>query len=372
MTSMTLCAPCLFGLESVLSGEIRRLGGENVETTDGRVTFTGDAAMMIKASIGLRTAERICIVLGTFPARSFSELFDNVAELPFEDFIGKSDAFPVKGWSLRSGLYSIPDCQSIIKKAAVTRLGKKYNQAWFEETGPIHQIRFTIHKDIVTIMLDCSGDGLHKRGYRQNSTIAPIKETLAAGIVDLAHIRGRETVYDPMCGSGTLIIESALRGLKVAPGLNRRFAAERWGVFDKSLWRQERENAVAAVDKAAPFRAYGYDIDAMAVGLSKENAVKAKIGGRVETSIQDISKFKPDADNAVVLCNPPYGERMLDVKEAEKLYKTMGQVMPPRKGTSYYIITPHKEFEKFFGRRADKKRKLYNGMIECQLYMYFK
>lgn len=367
-----MCAPCLFGLESVLSGEIKRLGGEDIQTTDGRVSFTGDFALLVKANLWLRTAERVCIVLGTFEARSFTELFDNVAQLPFEEFIGKSDAFPVKGWSLKSGLHSIPDCQSIIKKAAVRRLEKAYGLPWFEETGPVHQIQFSIHKDVVTIMLDTSGAGLHKRGYRKTSTEAPIKETLAAGIVDLAHIRWDGTVVDPMCGSGTLLIEAALKAFNIAPGIRRRFAAESWASVPGELWQAEREAARAVIRRDAGFHGIGADIDALGVGLTAENAGKAGVGKKITASMADIADFKAPEGDFTVLCNPPYGERLLELRAAEELYRTMGRVIPRRPGVNAYIISPHEDFESLFGRRADKRRKLYNGMIKCQLFMYFK
>jgi len=371
-TPLTLCAPCLFGLESVLAGEVRRLGGENVQVTDGKVTFQGDAALMARANICLRTAERVCIVLGSFPAQSFTQLFDQVAELPFEAFIGRDDAFPVKGWSLKSGLHSIPDCQSIIKKAVVKRLEKAYGQSWFQETGPVHQIQFSILRDSATIMLDTSGTGLHKRGYRKTSTEAPIKETLAAGIVDLARVRGDSLVIDPMCGSGTLLIEAALHAFHIPPGVRRKFAAESWGVFPAPLWQQERQQALSGIRKESAFSALGYDIDPEAVRLSSENAAKAGVGKKMVIARQDIDRLLPAAPRAVVLCNPPYGERLLELRQAEELYRRMGQVMVPREGYSYYIISPHENFEALFGRKASKRRKLYNGMIKCQLFMYFK
>lgn len=369
---ITLCAPCMFGLESVLANEVKKIGGENIQTVDGRVTFTGDFALLARANICLRTAERVCIVLGQFQAVTFTELFDQVAELPFEDYIGKLDAFPVKGGSLKSQLFSMSDCQSIIKKAAVRRLEKVYGISWFEETGPVHQIQYFIFKDTVTIMLDTSGAGLHKRGYRQTATEAPIKETLAAGIVDLARIRSGDTVIDPMCGSGTFLIEAALYAFNIAPGVRRRFSAEGWGVLDDNIWQQERERAMSAIDKTCGFRGYGYDIDQLAIDLTSENAAKAGVGKKIEAILRDVADFSTDAERATILCNPPYGERLLSIKEAEELYRNMGRVFEKRKFLSYYIISPHEDFERLFGRPADRRRKLYNGMIKCQLFMYFK
>ncbi len=370
MKEFLLSAPCHFGLESVLSGEVKRIGGQDIKTVDGRGSFTGPAQMIATANLWLRTAERVQLVLGCFAATSFEQLFEGVRALPFEDFIGREDAFPVKGWSLNSQLHSVPDCQSIIKKAAAKRMEGAYGQSWFAETGAKVQIQFSILKDSVTILLDTSGAGLHKRGYRPEANQAPIKETLAAGILDLARIYPDTQIYDPLCGSGTFLIEAALKGFNIAPGLRRRFAAEHWGCLDAGIWQQERKAAAEGVRKTAAFRAWGGDIDLRSVQLTLDNAKRAGVGSRVQAEAADISGFKLPEGRSLVVCNPPYGERMLQVQEAEALYQTMGQVFEPREDITYCIISPHKEFETFFGRRADKRRKLYNGMIECQLYLY--
>lgn len=367
---ITMVCPCHFGLESVLSGEIKRLGGQNVTVADGRVAFAGSLEMLAKANLSLRTAERVLILLGTFQAASFEELFQGVKRLPLEDWIGKHDAFPVKGYSLKSTLHSVPDCQSIIKKAAVERLKELYSLSWFEETGAVHQLQFSILKDQVDIYLDTSGVGLHKRGYRKNSNEAPIKETLAAGIVDLARVKPFSTVCDPFCGSGTFLIESATKALGIVPGINRRFAAEKWEQIPQSVWKNQRSQALESVRRDAEFRGYGFDIDRESIELSVSNAEKAGVKPRLRFDKADIKDFKPQG--GIVMCNPPYGERMLELKQAEELYKIMGQVFVPHEDTSYYIISPHDEFETIFGRKADKRRKLYNGMMKCQLYMYFK
>ena len=369
---LTLCAPCLFGLESPLAHEIKRIGGRDVTASDGKVTFTGDFSLLARANISLRCAERVCIVLGSFSAVSFTELFDEVEKLPFEQFIGKADAFPVKGWSLKSKLHSIPDCQSIIKRAIVRRFERVYGQSWFEESGAVHQVQFSILKDTVTVMLDTSGQGLHKRGYRQGTAqVAPIKETLAAGICDIAHVRPDSVVVDPMCGSGTLLIEAALRACKIPPGAGRTFAGENWGVIPKEVWKREREAAMAGVISKAAFKGIGSDIDPQSISLTVKNALRAGVGEIISARQQDIGSFACDTKNAIVLCNPPYGERLLEVNAAEELYRQMGKAFARRPGYSYYIISPHEQFEQLFGRRANKRRKLYNGMIKCQLYMYF-
>lgn len=363
--------PCHFGLESVLNFEIKKIEGQNVVSDNGRVTFEGGPELAARANICLSTAERVLIELAQFKAYTFDDLFEGVKKIPFEEFIGEKDAFPVKGYSLNSQLRSVPDCQSIVKKAAVERLKSAYKINWFEESGPVIQIQFGILKDTVTVYLDTSGIGLHKRGYRKNSNLAPIKETLAAGIIDLARVRENSFVCDPFCGSGTFLIESAFKALNLAPGINRKFAAENWGCFDKQIWADERQRAISLVKKDTDFHSLGFDNDPECISLSNDNIKKAGITSRAKSELNDIRNFD-GIENAIVICNPPYGERMLELKEAEELYKIMGQKFVQGKNNSYYIISPHENFEKFFGRPADKRRKLYNGMIKCQLFMYFK
>jgi len=367
----TFAAPCLFGLESVLAFEIKRIGGENIETTDGRVTFEGSSEILARANLRLRCAERVCILLGSFQAHTFQQLIDESEKIAFEDFIGVDDAFPVTGWTLKSKLFSMSSCQSIIKKAAVNRLMKAYRRQVLPETGPIHQIRFSIMKDNVDVMLDTSGAGLHKRGYRTEAGEAPLKETLAAGIIDLARVRENDTVIDPMCGSGTLLCESAMRAMNIAPGLLRQFSAERWGIIPNSIWHDERERAKSEIRKDITFRAEGYDIDQDVLKIAGANVNRASVGEYIRFAKRDIADFKTDS-RAIIVCNPPYGERLLeDAKAAQKLYREMGRVMSKRDDLHYYIIGPE-GFEEAFGRKADRRRKLYNGMIQCHLYMYFK
>lgn len=368
---ITITCPCLFGIESVLSGEIKRMGGaKDITVTDGRVTFKGDISLVPKANIMLRTAERVQILLGEFKATSFEELFVGVKDLPLEDYIGKKDAFPVKGWSINSQLHSIPDCQSIIKKAAVTRLSSIYNVSWFEETGTKYQLQFAIFKDNVKIMLDTSGAGLHKRGYRKNSTVAPIKETLAAGIIDLIRVYDDNTFYDPFCGSGTFLIEATMHALKIAPGLRRTFAAEKWGQISKNMWQNARQEAIDNIRRGATFKAYGSDIDENAVALANANAKIAGVDSKISIKQQSIEKFRLFSEKAVIITNPPYGERLLEVTDAEKIYEQMGEVIRPSRDIKFGCITQHEDFEHFFGKKAGKRRKLYNGMLKCQLYMY--
>ncbi len=374
MALFHMSAPCHFGLESVLSGELKALGASEVRSEDGKVCFCGDERILARANLCLRTAERVLIELARFSALSFEDLFQGVLNIPLEDYIGSKDAFPVKGWSLKSKLASVPDCQKIIKKAAVERLKKCYHVEWFAETGPVHQLQFSILKDEAVIMLDTSGVGLHKRGYRPSANEAPIKETLAAGIVDLAGIYGgsNAAVIDPMCGSGTLLIEAALKALQIPPGINRRFAAQNWDLFEESVWKEERARGIERVRKDCGFLGFGSDIDPNAVFLTKENAKKAGILSRLTASTADIKDFSlPQTDGRkVILCNPPYGERLMELRQAEALYKEMGKMLRKLENCDLAIISPHERFESLFGRKADKRRKLYNGMIKCQLYLY--
>ena len=369
---LNMIAPCLFGTESVAADEFKRMGFEDIKSENGRVLLSGNFNMLARANINSRFAERIYINMGQFNATSFTELFDGVKALPWENFIGKDDAFPVNGWSIDSKLYSIPDCQSIVKKAIVDRLSSKYGIKWFEETGPEYKVRFSIHKDNVTMMIDTSGDGLHKRGYRRNSNDAPLKETLAASMCDLARIYPDTKLYDPFCGSGTILIEAALMATKTAPGLRRFFAAERFSCIPKECWQQERMRAQDLILHNIDFMAQGYDIDPKSIELTLSNAKKAGVEKYVKASIANVADFKTEEERCLVITNPPYGERLLDVREAEKLYGIMGERFLQENGKKYFVISPHDEFERFFGREADKRRKLYNGMIKCQLFMYFK
>lgn len=372
MEKIKMVAPCLFGTESIAADEFRRMGFEEVTAENGRVLLSGGFDMLARANICSRFAERILICMGEFEAITFTELFEGVKALPWENYIGVKDSFPVNGWSINSQLHSIPDCQSIIKKAIVERLKSKYNISWFEETGTEYRVRFSIHKNTVTMMIDTSGDGLHKRGYRRNSNDAPLKETLAASICDLARIYPDTLLFDPMCGSGTILIEAALMATKTAPGLRRYFAAEKFSAIPKEVWQQERMRAQNEIRHNIDFCARGFDIDPNAVELTMQNAKKAGVEKYVKAALGNVSDFKLPEERCLTITNPPYGERLLDVKKAEELYKIMGERFSKGMGRKYYIISPHDDFEKIFGRPADKRRKLYNGMIKCQLYMYFK
>ena len=366
----TLIAPCYFGTESVLSYEVKKLGATDVVVTDGKVTFKGDEHIIAAANINLRTAERVVILLKEFKAKTFDELFDGVKSINWAALMPKDAQFPVKGSSLSSTLSSVPACQKIVKKAIVESLKAGHNTKILPETGNLYKVRVALRKDIVSVMLDTSGDGLHKRGYRRNSGEAPIKETLAAAIVDFARVRGDSVIQDPFCGSGTLLIEAAQKALNIAPGLKRRFAAEEYSFIPKEVWEEERRKAREAINRDVQLKAYGFDIDPFVLEIAKQNAQKAGVGGVISFHSADVKAFSPQEDS-VVITNPPYGERLGDIETAALLEKTLSRRLEQNPVKASYIITADAEFENNFGKKANKRRKLYNGMIPCQLYMYY-
>ena len=364
-----MVAPCLFGLEGIAGDELRRLGMENVRVEDRRVLFSGDENALAKANLCLRTGERIMIVLAQFPAKTFEELFQGVYHTNLEDYIPQDGQFPVKGHCLNSQLMSVSDCQAIIKKAASRRLGEKYGISWLPETGVKFQLHFTILNDNVTLSLDTSGQGLHKRGYRAVSNDAPLHETLAAGMVQLTRYRGKEFFYDPFCGSGTIPIEAALIAKNRAPGLNRTFAAQEYPFIPESAWVQAKEEA-RDKEFSGKYHILGADNDPSCVSLSFANARKAGVSDCVTFKDGDATKLDLPSAEGILVCNPPYGERMLEISSAQKLYKALGRHLKYANGWKKYIITSEPEFEHWFGKRADKKRKFYNGKIKCDLYMF--
>lgn len=365
------CCPTLFGLEGIVGDELRFGGGlENVQVENGRVFFSGDESTLVWANLWLRCAERVLIKIGEFPAPTFDALFEGTKALLWENYIPANGAFPVKGHSLNSKLFSIPDCQSIVKKAVVSRLSEKYKTTWFEELGEKYQIQFAIMNDVATLYLDTSGAGLHKRGYRAIANEAPLRETLAAAMVKLARYRGREEFLDPFCGSGTIAIEAALIAMNRAPGFMRTFDSEKWGFISKDTWKNAREDAISKIRNEA-FPIFAGDIDKSNIDLSIANARKAGVLSTVRFDLQDATKLNLTERTGTLICNPPYGERLLDLKTAEKLYSDFGKVAG-KSPMKQYIISSDQDFETFYGYKADKKRKLYNGMIKCDLYMYFK
>ena len=360
--------PCLFGLEGPAADELRRMGVENVRAENGRVRFSGDARSCAKANLRLRTGERVLLQLGSFEARTFDELFEGVRALPLADLIPADGQFPVKGYCLNSTLHSVPDCQRIIKKAAATALGEAYGTSWLPETGALYQLQFSILKDRAELYLDTTGAPLFKRGYRPGHVAAPLRETLAAALVGLARYRGKDAFWDPFCGSGTIPIEAALIARGRAPGLHREFSAQHWQGMPASVWKDARDEAVS-LEYHGDYRIFASDIDPKAVALSRENARRAGVEEDIVFSVADAREIPPPAERGVIVCNPPYGERMLERDEARALYRAFGR--NPTPDWKRFVICSDPEFERFFGRPADKKRKLYNGMLPCHLYMYF-
>ena len=369
MTNYEFSVPTLFGLEGIAGDELRRLNLENVRVENGRVLFSGDQAALAKASICLRTGERVLLVLADFPAKTFEELFQGVYRAPLEEFIPRDGAFPVKGHCLNSQLMSVPDCQAIVKKAASRRLGEKYGVSWLPETGAKYQLQFSIMNDRAQLYLDTTGPGLHKRGYRAVGNDAPLRETLAAAMVMLTKYRGREFLWDPFCGSGTIPIEAALIAKNRAPGMNRKFAAEGFAWADAKLWADARQEA-RNKEFHGNYRILGSDNDPKCVSLSMANARKAGVGDVITFRDGDATKLDLPAQSGMLICNPPYGQRMLEQQSAQRLYGALGRHLKYADGWKKYIITSEPEFEHYFGKRCDKKRKLYNGMIKCDYYMY--
>lgn len=365
-------ATCLFGLEKFLGEEIDALGYKRLETIDGRVTFEGDISAIARCNINFRYAERLYIRIGSFNAECFDDLFEGTKALEWERWIGKDDAFPVKGHSIKSMLYSIPDCQKIVKKAVVERLKGEYGTEWFPEDGVKNQIEFFILNNVVTLMIDTSGIPLHKRGYRPVSGEAPLRETLAAGMVKIARPRNDVLFWDPFCGSGTIPIEAALCMTNTPPGLKRRFVSEEFFDISEQTWKDAREEARANIKTDISFEAYASDIDPKVVEKAKENVRRAGMEKYVKCFVRDALKIETGGRRGTVVCNPPYGERLSDAKAVNELYRNMGKAFAGLDRWQIYIITNDEEFERKYGRRADKIRRLYNGMLRCNYYQFFK
>ncbi|WP_417043781.1 THUMP domain-containing class I SAM-dependent RNA methyltransferase [Dysosmobacter sp.] len=369
---MILTVPCLLGLESLVAEEMRRMGMAEVRAENGRVHCRGTMADIARLNIGLRCGARVLMELGSFPAPDFEALFQGTAALPWEDFIPRDGEFPVKGYSLNSTLHSVPACQAIVKKASAQRLGKAYGLETLPETGSRYQIQFSIVKDTATLYLDTSGEGLYKRGYRAKNMGAPLRETLAAALVLLSRYRGKDPFCDPFCGSGTIPIEAALIAKNRAPGLDRRFAAQRWKNMDSKLWMDAADEAQ---DKEfhGNYDIWGGDIDPAAVELAGHNAALAGVEDCIRFEVADAAAFHRDSEYGQLVTNPPYGERLLEKSEAEEVYRRFGaavRTLPPK--WRVLVLSSHTEFERCFGRTADKKRKLYNGMLKCDLFQYGK
>ena len=370
--TFTFIIPALMGVESLVAHELKKLGLVDVRAENGRVLCRGGMADIPRINLNLRTGARVLICLGEFEARSFEDLFQGTAALPWEDYIPREGKFPVKGYTINSQLHAVPPCQSIIKKAIAKRLGSAYGLETLPETGALYQVQFSVMKDKAALMLDTSGDSLYKRGYRAQGVLAPLRETLAAALVALTHYRGRDPFCDPFCGSGTIAIEAALIAKNRAPGLNRSFSAQKWRWLPSGLWL---EAADEAMDKEfdGQYEIWGGDIDPAAVELSRHNAQLAEVDDVVKFEVADATRFHWGGLRGRVVTNPPYGERLLEKKEAEELYRGFGKAVAKLPdGWQIAVLSSHTEFERAFGRPADKKRKLYNGMLKCDLFMYGK
>lgn len=369
--TLNYTATCLFGLEGFLGEEIEQLGYKRINNMDGRITFEGDENTAAICSVNLRYAERLYLNLGSYHAETFTELFDGAKSIPWEDVIGRDDEFPVSGHSIKSKLFSVPDCQRIIKKAVSVRLGEKYGITRLPETGVKYKIEFFLFKDNVTLMIDLSGVPLHKRGYRPETVEAPIRETLAAAMVKIARMRENVLLWDPFCGSGTIAIEAAMQMRNIAPGMKRTFAAEKFPLFPTDSWADARARAEAAVCDSG-FRAYATDIDPKCVEVAQASAKRAGVDDMINIFEMDALDIDSMGMRGTVVSNPPYGERLLTHEEADDLYRAMGQAFSRLENWQIYIITQSEVFPKLYGRRADKIRKLYNGMIPCYYYQFFK
>jgi len=372
MTTYTYVATCLFGLEKFVGEEIDALGYKRLETIDGRITFEGDISAIARCNMWLRCAERLYIKMGDFPARSFTELFDGVRALPWEMWIGRDDAFPVKGHSVRSALTSIPDCQSIVKKAVVDRLSEEYGVTWFCEEGVKYQIDFFIMNDRATLMIDTSGAPLYKRGYRLESGGAPLRETLACAMAKISRPKEDILFWDPFCGSGTIPIEASLLMTNTAPGSFRTFASEDFYDIDLKVWKDAREEAKSLKRLDTAFTAYASDIDPKMIEITRANLNRAGMEKYVKPFVKDALTVGAGGMKGSIICNPPYGERLMTPFQAKKLYGDMGKAFEKLTNWQIYILTSADGFEHAYGKKADKVRKLYNGMLKCNLYQYYK
>ncbi len=372
MKMMELIAPCHFGLEAVLKREIIDLGYDVSKVEDGRVTFLGDAEAICRANIFLRTAERILLKVGSFKAESFDELFEKTRALPWENYIPKNGKFWVtKAASVKSKLFSPSDIQSIMKKAMVRRLQEYYGISWFEENGASYPVRVFLKKDIVTVGIDTSGVSLHKRGYREVSGKAPITETLAASLIMLTPWRKDRILVDPFCGSGTFPIEAAMMAANIAPGMNREFTAEKWtNVIPKKIWYDAIEEANDLVDDQIELDIQGYDLDGSVVKIARRNAREAGVDHLIHFQERDVKDLSHPKKYGFIITNPPYGERLEDKSSLPALYRAFGDSYRSLDSWSAYMITSYDEAEKYFGRKADKNRKIYNGMLKTYFYQF--
>lgn len=371
MKKIDIIASTTFGLEALTKRELLNLGYDEFKVENGKITIRGEIEDVVKLNMWLRTAERISIKVGEFKAFSFAELFDKTKELPWEEWIDIDGNFLVSGKSLNSKLFSVSDCQSIVEKAIVERLKENYDVEWFSKTGARFKVEVSLNKDIATLTLDTSGDGLHKRGYRNRANLAPIKETLAASLVMLSYWNNDRLLYDPFCGSGTILLEALLIGKNIAPGLDRKFDFEEWEVFSKELVKAERVRARNSVKHDVKLRIMGSDIDKKSILIARDNLANLGLDDEITFFVKDMREVDIKNEYGVLITNPPYGIRMGDNDEVRQLYIDFGNKFRELDKWSIYVITSDEEFEHYFGRKSDRKRKLYNGRIKVDYYQFF-
>ncbi|HEY0826742.1 MAG TPA: class I SAM-dependent RNA methyltransferase [Bacilli bacterium] len=370
MSKYQLIATTPMGLEAVVARELKDLGYDKQKVENGRVTFEGDEYDICRTNLWLRTAGRVLVKMGEFEARSFEDLFEGTKALPWPEWIPQEAEFPVDGRSHKSQLTSVPACQSIVKKAIVERMKQSYRTDWFPESGAKYVVEVTLLNDIATLTLDTTGAGLHKRGYRKLATEAPLRESMAAAMILLSRWRPERPLYDPFCGSGTIPVEAAMIGWNMAPGLRRTFHAEAWQTLPAKLWQDAREEAYDLLRDDVPLNIVGSDIDGEAINIALIAAKNAGLGKELKFEIKPVNQIDPQGDYGCLITNPPYGERIGTHDEVEKVIRQLGAAAKPLKTWSHFILSPNKSLETTFGRRADKKRKLFNGQIECTLYQY--
>lgn len=371
MAIYRMIATAAFGIESVVADEIKALGFENVTVENGKVEFDADEEGICRANLWLRCADRVFIKISEFKATSFEDLFQGVKKITWENYIPVDGEFPVNAKSVKSQLFSLSDIQAISKKAAVDRLRRAYRIDWFKETGAKVPILVAILKDVVTVMIDTSGEGLHRRGYREHGNEAPLRETMAAALIKLSRWNAKIPLVDPMCGSGTILIEAAMIGRNIAPGLNRKFVSEQWPIIPEGTWKKVKTEAYNAVNHEVELSLQGYDCDPRSIKQAKINCDLAGVEEDIHFQVRDIADFSTKVKYGYVITNPPYGERLGDEEQVAALYTLMGEKLLPNDTWSFNMITAHEGFEKAFGKKATKNRKLFNGKIKCYYYQYF-
>lgn len=372
MAMYNIVATTAFGIESVAAKELKALGYNDLNVENGKVTFEGDESAICLSNLWLRCVDRVYIKLGEFKATTFEQLFQGVKKINWSDYLPEDAEFPISdAKSVKSKLFSLSDIQSISKKAIVENLKETYKTNWFNENGSLYPIHVSIHKDIVTVLLNTSGPALHRRGYREQGNIAPLKETLAAALIKISGWTKEYPLIDPFCGSGTILIEAAMLARNIAPGINRKFAFENWSLIPQDLFKKIKKEAYEAIDYESELKLLGYDIHWKSCKIARENCELAGVDDSVHIQEMDMRDLSNKRKFGYIICNPPYGERISDLKEIKVLYKDMGKAFSELKYWNKFILTSNEDFQIYFARRSDKNRKLYNGRLKCYFYQYF-